>query len=370
MSSAAAVVRVYVCSPFRDMQAERAHLHQVVFPLVSQRYQEHGVRLEVIDPRWDEASEEGAEGIVTLAQSLEAIDACRPFFLGIIGHRAGKVLEFVPEDIAERYPHLRHLARGSRTFLETVHGVLRDPEHAAHSYFYFRDPSFLPQIPKRFRSTYFPESPTALHRLENFKEAIRATGRPVKEYTCQWNEANPRVTGLEAFGQAVAADLIGAIGGQFVPEVTAVAVLPGRQAVERKSYRTPAPRPEPTPLLPVPADPTGETVSFESESTKITPKPTVPQASPPRSPRRSTAQHAPEKKSAVERPPAVSRPPQKAQETDLLTEHTVADDEPLVDPDEIDLAALFGDDEPTSAEPAPAVSDPEAVPQPAQRKKR
>ena len=45
-------VRVFISSPFRDMQAERDHLINVVFPALRERLEPYHVHLIDIDLRW------------------------------------------------------------------------------------------------------------------------------------------------------------------------------------------------------------------------------------------------------------------------------------------------------------------------------
>ncbi len=212
MTSAEQVVRVYVCSAYQDMRAERAELHEVIFPRVRERFEQRGLRLEVIDPRWTAASEDEAEGIATLERALDQIDQCRPYFLGLFGTHPGKVLDWIPDEIGLKYPTIRHLARSARIHLETLHGALCNPATASHSFFYFRKPDFLKLMTEAERSEVLPHNPVALAKLQYLKEGILAAGRPVFWYSCRWDREHKRITGLEAFGRQVAADLLGTIG--------------------------------------------------------------------------------------------------------------------------------------------------------------
>ncbi|MEK6289226.1 MAG: DUF4062 domain-containing protein [Acidobacteriota bacterium] len=101
-------VRVFISSTFRDMHLERDHLVRVVFPELKERCRTKHVQLVDVDLRWG-VTEADAEHGKALDICLDEIDSCRPYFLGILGHRYG----FVPEG-----------HRHSITAQEIYHGVL------------------------------------------------------------------------------------------------------------------------------------------------------------------------------------------------------------------------------------------------------
>jgi hypothetical protein len=233
-------VRVFISSPYRDMQAERAYLHDVVFPRVSEIFQQNGHTLEFVDPRRLAVNEDEAEGLDTLERALDDVEACRPHFLCLLGSNYGKVTLEVPDAIGRKHPAVRHFFRTSRVHLESLTGVIRDPSRAPHAYFYFRNPDFLTQVDASEQSTFVPNNKLGAlneieaHKLEIFKEAVRNSGRPVFEYGCSWDSATSQITGLEEFGARVENDLLCIIGlGE--PPMAAAAVadtVPGSVATE------------------------------------------------------------------------------------------------------------------------------------------
>jgi len=103
-------VRVFISSTFRDMHAERDHLVRIVFPELKERCRQRHVQLIDVDLRWGVAQEQ-AEGGGALDICLDEIDSCRPYFLGLVGHRYGSV---PPGD------------KHSITAQEIYHGVLHN----------------------------------------------------------------------------------------------------------------------------------------------------------------------------------------------------------------------------------------------------
>lgn len=213
-----ASVRVFLSSPYRDMQAERAYLHEVVFPRVAEQYQASGHTLEIVDPRLTAANEEEAEGLETLEWALDEVAACRPHFLCLLGNNYGKVTLEVPDAIGRKHPAVRHFFRTSRVHLETLAAVIREPQHAEHAYFYFRKPQIVTKLFDADKATYVPNNKmealneVEAHKLQIFKEAITRTGRPIFQYSCQWDSANRQLAGFEQLGARVENDLLCMVG--------------------------------------------------------------------------------------------------------------------------------------------------------------
>lgn len=124
---------VFVTSTFRDMQAERDHLHRFVFPELEERLKARFHHLEPIDLRWgvdtaSEADEEAKQRLV-LKVCLAEIERSRPFLIALIGDRYGWVppLERM-QAAAQEAGHQGELTGKSVTALEIEYGVLDNPE--------------------------------------------------------------------------------------------------------------------------------------------------------------------------------------------------------------------------------------------------
>jgi len=225
-------VRVFISSTFRDMDAERDHLVKVVFPELRERMAGRHLYLVDIDLRWG-ITEQDAEQGNALEICLEEIERSRPFFIGILGERYGSLLGTLPDDAEFEYPWLAEHEEHSLTALEITHAVLRNPELARRAFFYFRDPSFIAQIPATVRADYAAEDGEAAGKLMALKEGIRASGRPVMEdYPCRWGEEETRVVDLDVFGQRVLEDLWQAIRAEYPED----APEPDPLTVEREAH--------------------------------------------------------------------------------------------------------------------------------------
>lgn len=211
-------VRIFISSTFRDMHAERDHLARVVFPELRERMAKRHLYLVDLDLRWGITEAEAEQGKV-VEIVLDEIKDSRPFFIGILGERYGSVLDVVPDDVRYAHPWLEDYPGHSLTALEIVHGVLRNPELARRSFFYFRDPKFIPEIPNKRRSDYEAESSKAVTKVKALKKEIRASGRPVLEgYPAHWDDGKESIAHLDDFGQWVLEDLWAAICEEYPEE--------------------------------------------------------------------------------------------------------------------------------------------------------
>jgi hypothetical protein len=143
------VIRVFVSSTFRDMQAERDELVKRIFPQLRKLCESRGVTWDAIDFRWGITDEQSAEGKV-LPICLAEVARCRPYFIGLLGERYGWVPE-IPRALVEREPWLKEHCGASTTELEIRHGVLNHPARAEQAYFYFRSP-YLHRLAARCRA--------------------------------------------------------------------------------------------------------------------------------------------------------------------------------------------------------------------------
>lgn len=223
MSTTWKTVRVFISSTFRDMHAERDHLVKVVFPALRSRLESYRVYLDDIDLRWG-VTREQAENDMVLDICLQQIDACRPFFIGVLGERYGWVPTEFPVAALARYGWIQHYTGKSVTELEILHGVLENPDMSGCAFFYFRDPTALETLPPTLRSDYKETDPSRARKLADLKESIRRSGLPLLEnYQARWDagaidplmRTHGRLVNLEPFGQRVFEDLWHAIQAEL-----------------------------------------------------------------------------------------------------------------------------------------------------------
>lgn len=191
-------VRIFISSTFRDMHAERDLLVREVFPELRRRCRPLNIDVVDVDLRWG-VSEAEAEGNHALEVCLEEIRNSHPFFVGLLGQRYG----WVP-------PGEEH----SITALEIINGVLAPRDGAgnllgseeqerirARSFFYFRDPESIAEVPAPYNRDVRSESAESAGKLEELKAEIRRhykdqPGNIYDGYPCRYH------------GQRIAYDLL------------------------------------------------------------------------------------------------------------------------------------------------------------------
>jgi nephrocystin-3 len=167
------VIRVFVSSTFRDMQAERDLLIKKAFPQLRKLCEERGVIWTEVDLRWGITTEQASEGKV-LPFCLAEIQRCRPYFIGLLGERYGWVPKEneIPEDLLDIQPWLKENLDHSVTELEILHGVLNDPSMSNHSLFYFRDPAYIEKLRPEEKQNFAPENTESAEKLKKLKDRI------------------------------------------------------------------------------------------------------------------------------------------------------------------------------------------------------
>jgi len=219
---------IFISSTFADMQAERDHLKNIVFPLVEEELQKRRIKLEIVDLRWgvdttSMAQEDEREANV-LKVCLDEIRRCRPFFIGLLGDRYGWVppLERMKTALVGE-KHITPEKGKSVTDLEIEFGVLASQEQLVRSVFYFREPlpyeTFSKKKAAMFSDEYNNELSGAEKKerksaLEKLKTNIinhfsaKKLENKVKTYNGTWNAEKEKLTGLETWGDIVYTDIL------------------------------------------------------------------------------------------------------------------------------------------------------------------
>ncbi len=175
-------IRVFISSTFRDMNAERDYLNNIVFPQVELYCKQRFLSFIPIDLRWGIPEEYSRNGLV-LSACMEEIDNSRPFFIGILGSRYGwnpKPTELNGLRVSEQQQNwIKSMSAdgASITEMEMEYGVLRDMDMPYASFFIRSDKV---DVPDGFREE---KGSLAEKHLEKLKRRIRTQQKyPVTEY--------------------------------------------------------------------------------------------------------------------------------------------------------------------------------------------
>ncbi len=223
------VIRVFISSTFRDMQAERDYLVKFIFPQLRKLCESRGVTWGEVDLRWGITEEQSQRGEV-LPICLNEIKRCRPYFIGILGERYGWIPDALPSDLIEREPWLKEHLHGktSITELEIIHGVLSEERMRGQAFFYFRDPRYVEQVPIDERSTFIEDNAERTENLERLKTNIRIAG---ENDFCRLREG---YRNAEVLGRAIRRDFTRLIN-QLYPEGSQPDPL-DREAMDHAAY--------------------------------------------------------------------------------------------------------------------------------------
>jgi len=232
-------IKIFLSSTFKDMHTERDHLLRVVFPLLKARCRKVRINLIEIDLRWGVTEKEAEDGKV-LDICLDEIEACRPFFVGILGHRYGWIPpgdkfsitaqeiyhgvlhNFVPHQVID-LPKIIETRWEDKTLTEAQKNcllnnyqwnadkskyLLKDEVSEEHkqiissvfqqystyqrdrSFFFFRQESLSLRLMGKNPDDYFERDSETHQKLAALKAEIKQEGLPVFEYD-----------DIDAFGQ-------------------------------------------------------------------------------------------------------------------------------------------------------------------------
>jgi tetratricopeptide (TPR) repeat protein len=185
------VIRVFVSSTFRDMQAERDELVKYTFPKLRKLCDERGVVWSEVDLRWGITEEQSERGEV-LPICLAEIQRCRPYFIGLLGERYGWIPDEIPPELIEQEDWLKEHLNHSVTELEILHGVLNDEKMNDHALFYFRDSVYLNSLSDEEKADFIETATDdeikkhgraeAENRAENRRRKLKTLKEKIKEH--------------------------------------------------------------------------------------------------------------------------------------------------------------------------------------------
>ena len=212
-------VKIYICSNPEDMQAEREHLLKAVFPELREQLAPFRVEVVDVDPAWD-FSPAALKDPRQLAQSLQLITKCQPFFIGLVGEATGAGLSSIPEVLLKRYGWMKDYEGRSNLEIQIMHGALNQTDQGGRAFFYFRNPEAVAGVPDEFRARHMETDAAKAATLKELKDRIRGSGHTVTEsYNTQWDpsqkdrahQSEGQFGGLEEFGHLVRDQLLAAI---------------------------------------------------------------------------------------------------------------------------------------------------------------
>lgn len=186
---------IFVSSTFRDMQAERDLVQELVVPKLRARAREYGSNVYAIDLRWgvdttELDSEEGAKKVLSVC--FDEIDRSHPYMLIFVGNRYG----WVPPEatiqtaIESRAAHFDTTdLHKSITALEIEYGALAEQyANTEDCVVCIRKDDYLSLLDDENRAIYEETDPEAVRRLQALKENLKkAFSSRIIFYSCDWS---------------------------------------------------------------------------------------------------------------------------------------------------------------------------------------
>jgi nephrocystin-3 len=200
------IIRVFICSTFKDIGSERDYLVRFVFPKLRLELLKWRVHLLDIDLRWGVTEEQN-----TLEVCYEIIDECRPRMICILGDNYGSI---VPgKDKSYTAMEIEH----------SLFGLTDVDQHEEYRFFYFRNHSSLETISVEDLENFslLDRNPQSQQKLKELKSSIKEAGFDPRIYPARWDTDLKCFTDLEAFGSYVYKDLLWSVVdelGEEIPE--------------------------------------------------------------------------------------------------------------------------------------------------------
>jgi nephrocystin-3 len=182
-------IRVFISSPFTDMQQERDTLVKKAIPKLRRLCMQRDVAFSYVDLRWGVTAQQN-ETAVSLLLCLREIESCN-LFVGFYGERYGWCIsperdqqqnDLLRRSIAaasKEYPWVSDMSSLSMSEIEMRMVVDRKYTHGdKSSWFYLRDPYFVEEVPEKERHLYRSESDRSHGQLEAFKRYLSIHSRP------------------------------------------------------------------------------------------------------------------------------------------------------------------------------------------------
>lgn len=212
--------KVFISSTFKDMHSERDILAKIVFPLLKSKLNQRFINVHEVDLRWGITESESTDN-KSLDICLRKVLECE-FFIGMLGERYGQVATSYK---VTKHPQLSWLdtykVGASITELEIACAAFQKHKNnidraLEKCFFYFRNDSFINEVPDEHRSNFVSENEEAKQKLNQLKKKIISTSFEVfNGYSAQWlgidQDGRALLTKLDEFAQRVFNNLLNGI---------------------------------------------------------------------------------------------------------------------------------------------------------------
>lgn len=177
------VVRIFISSTFKDMEAERSYLVKMVLPRLKSHAKRYGIVLQEVDLRWGVTEEEAARG-ETIDICLNEIEKCKTsplFFIGLLGERYGWIPEESQLNNSEENIEFKSNVppNTSVTEMEIQFGVFENTDLHSRSLFYIRSKELtglLSEFDSESGDIYFDKDNQLIAKQNELKKKLDQLG--------------------------------------------------------------------------------------------------------------------------------------------------------------------------------------------------
>ncbi|KAF2077076.1 hypothetical protein CYY_001643, partial [Polysphondylium violaceum] len=202
-------IRIFISSPFKDMQLDRDQIVKVVIPKIRKLCIERDIIMTYVDLRWGVTSSQ-SEMAISLSMCLKELERSN-LMIGLFGERYGwstqeksdpksqQLLAQTLEKAASDFPWVNKYKDCSMTEIE-YRMILNNHSSNKNAMFYFRDPYYIEETSSKERNNFVSEGQRSKEKLDKLKlEISKSTVFKSAEYRRPTNLADVLYEDLEKY---------------------------------------------------------------------------------------------------------------------------------------------------------------------------
>ncbi|KAN0023190.1 hypothetical protein ACTFIU_011353 [Dictyostelium citrinum] len=201
-------IKIFISSPFKDMQLDRDQIVKVVIPRIRKLCIERDIVLSYVDLRWGVTSNQ-SEQSTGLSMCLKELEKCN-VLIGLFGERYGwssqekqdpksqQLLQSTLDRAIQDFPWVKNYRDSSITEIE-FRMLLNQRQQQKNGFFYFRDPYYLEEVSQMDKNNFVSEGQRSKEKLEKLKQEIIKSPYKSSEYRRPTNLSDVLYEDLEKY---------------------------------------------------------------------------------------------------------------------------------------------------------------------------
>ncbi|EAL63771.1 TPR repeat-containing protein [Dictyostelium discoideum AX4] len=201
-------IKIFISSPFKDMQLDRDQIVKVVIPRIRKLCIERDIVLSYVDLRWGVTSNQ-SEQSTGLSMCLKELEKCN-ILIGLFGERYGwssqekqdpksqQLLQSTLDRAIQDFPWVKNYRDSSITEIE-FRMLLNQRQQQRNGFFYFRDPYYLEEVSQMDKNNFVSEGQRSKEKLEKLKQEIIKSPFKSSEYRRPTNLSDVLYEDLEKY---------------------------------------------------------------------------------------------------------------------------------------------------------------------------